>query len=70
MDGRFLATSPPLIHPPRGPPQTEIEMSPGEAEREDAAQYPFPDDFDQTPDFDPTEPEPIPGDDFHQRWSV
>jgi hypothetical protein len=30
------------------------------AETEEAAQEPFPDDLDQTPDFDPVVPEPIP----------
>ena len=28
----------------------------------------FPDDLDQTTQFDPAEPEPIPEDDFDQSW--
>jgi hypothetical protein len=28
----------------------------------------FPDDLDQTPQFDPAEPEPSPEDDFDQSW--
>jgi hypothetical protein len=66
-------TSPPLIHPARGPPQTELTMGPGggQAEEvggqaEEVAQESFPDDLDQSSEFDPTEPEPIPDDDFDQ----
>jgi hypothetical protein len=59
-------TSPPLIHPPRGPPQTELAMGRTGAEAEEAAQESFPDDLDQTPQFDPAEPEPVPDDDFVQ----
>jgi len=59
-------TSPPLIHPPRGPPQTELEMGLAGAEVETVAQEWNPSDLDQTPDFDPTDPEPIPEDDFDQ----
>ena len=54
-------TSPPLLHPARGPPQTEFAMGPGGGETNEAAQESFPDDLDQTPEFDPAEPEPIPG---------
>jgi len=64
-------TSPPLLHPARGPPQTELAMGPGEAkhhEAHEAAQESFPDDLDQTTQFDPAEPEPIPEDDFDQSW--
>jgi hypothetical protein len=35
---------------------------------EEVVQGPFPDDLDQTSTFDPTEPEPIPEDDFDQSW--
>jgi len=59
-------TSPPLLHPARGPPQTELHMGPGGPEREEVAQEPFPDDLDQTPDFDPAEPDPVPQDHFDQ----
>jgi len=66
-------TSPPLLHPARGPPQTEFAMGPmepGGAEAEAVAQEPFPDDLDQTPEFDPAEPEPIPEDDFDQSYGT
>ncbi len=56
-------TSPPLIHPARGPPQTEHAMGAGATAWEEAAQDAFPDDLDQTPEFGPAEPEPIPEDD-------
>jgi hypothetical protein len=62
-------TSPPLIHPARGPPQTELAMEPmgpGSGEADQAAQESFPDDLDQSLEFDPTDPEPIPEDDFDQ----
>jgi hypothetical protein len=59
-------TSPPLLHPARGPPQTELHMGPGGPEREEVAQEPFPDDLDQTPEFDPAEPDPVPQDHFDQ----
>ena len=35
-------------------------------ETEEVAQEFFPDDLDQSPEFDPTDPEPIPEDDFDQ----
>jgi transposase len=57
-------TSPPLTHPPRGPPQVEFDMGAPGGETEEAAQESFPDDLDQSPEFDPTEPEPVPQDDF------
>ncbi len=62
-------TSPPLIHPPRGPPQTKLAMGPvgpDARQADEAVQESFPDDLDQSPEFDPTEPEPIPEDDFDQ----
>ena len=52
-------TSPPLIHPPRGPPQTELDMELAAATSEEAVHGPFPDDLDQTSRFDPAQPEPI-----------
>jgi hypothetical protein len=62
-------TSPPIIHPARGPPQTELAMGPmgpdgGQAE--EVVQRTFPDDLDQSPEFDPTEAEPIPEEHFDQ----
>jgi hypothetical protein len=59
-------TSPPLIHPARGPPQTQFAMGPGQPEQDEVAQESFPDDLDQSPEFDPAEPEPVPEDDFDQ----
>ena len=61
-------TSPPLLHPARGPPQTELGMGPDGGETDEVAQESFPDDLDQSPAFDPAEPEPIPEDDFDQSW--
>ena len=61
--------SPPLIHPARGPPQTEFEIGPRWVEGvipEEAAQESLPDDLDQSPDFDPTDPERVPDDNFDQ----
>jgi hypothetical protein len=63
-------TSPPLLHPARGPPQTELTMGPGSGQPDEVAQESFPDGFDQTPEFDPTEPEPIPEDDLDQTWGA
>lgn len=57
-------TSPPLIHPARGPPQAEFD--PGGPEPEDLAREYLPGDLDQTPEFDPAEPEPAPDHDFDQ----
>jgi hypothetical protein len=59
-------TSPPLLHPARGPPQTELAMRLAGAESEVAVQETFPDDLDQSSEFDPVEPEPIPEDNFDQ----
>jgi hypothetical protein len=36
----------------------------------EAAQESFPDDLDQTPEFDPANPEPVPEDDFDQSRSA
>ena len=76
--GQILAhigepSSPPLLHPARGPPQTEFKMgpgAPGAGVPEEAALEFFPDRLDQTTEFDPTEPEPIPDDDFDQNWDA
>jgi hypothetical protein len=38
-------------------------MGPGGGEPKEAAQECFPDDLDQTPPFDPTEPDPVSEDD-------
>jgi hypothetical protein len=62
-------TSPPLLHPARGPPQAELTMGPMGTDRgqaDEAAQESFPDDLNQSPAFDPVEPEPVPEDDFDQ----
>lgn len=59
-------TSPPLIHPARGPPQTQLAMGTGPPEHDEVAQESFPDDLDQSPVFDLTDPEPIPKDAFDQ----
>jgi len=63
-------TSPPLIHPARGPPQAELDMGSGQPEHDEAAQESFPDDLDQSPDFDPAEPGPVPVDDLEQSWGA
>ena len=63
-------TSPPLLHPARGPPQTEFDMGPVGEEPDEVAQEAFPDDLDQSPQFDPADPEPLPEDDFHQTWGA
>jgi hypothetical protein len=61
-------TSPPPLHPARGPPQTQLVMGTDGGAAEEVAQECFPDDLDQTPDFDPTEPEPIAEEDVDQSW--
>ena len=45
-------------------------MGPGRGKYDEVAQESFPDDLDQSPAFDPTEPEPIPEDDFDQSWDA
>ena len=62
-------TSPPLLHPARGPPQAEFAMGPmgpDGGKHDEAARESFPGDLDQSPGFDPTDPEPIPEEDFDQ----
>jgi len=63
-------TSPPLTHPARGPPQVEFDMGAAGGETHKAAQEFFPDDLDQSPEFDPTDPEPVPEDNFDQSWDA
>ena len=50
------------------PPQTELAMRPGRGQADEVAQESFPDDLDQSSEFDPTESEPIPEDDLDQSW--
>ncbi len=45
-------------------------LRPGQPEQDELAQQSFPDDLDQSPEFDPTDPEPIPEDDFDQSGSA
>jgi hypothetical protein len=45
-------------------------MGAGAGEAEEVAQGSFPDDLNRSPEFDPTEPEPIPEDDFDQSWDA
>jgi len=63
-------TWPPLLHPSRGPRQTELAIGPDGGKHHEVAKESFPDDLDQSPEFDPTEPEPIPEDDFDQSWDA
>jgi len=52
-----LPTQPPALSPARGPPQPDLPLE-GEP----------PLDLDQTPAFDPAEPEPLHDADFDQSW--
>jgi hypothetical protein len=51
-------------------------VGPGKAEHDEVAQESFPDDLDQSPEFDPADPEPIPDHasrgarDFDQTWGA
>jgi hypothetical protein len=45
-------------------------MGPYGGQADEVAQESFPDDLDQSPAFDPTEPEPIPEDHFDQSWDA
>jgi hypothetical protein len=66
-------TSPPLLHPARGPPQTELAMGPmgpDGGNHDEAVQESFPDDLRQSPEFDSADPEPSPQDDFDQTWGA
>jgi hypothetical protein len=45
-------------------------IGPDGGNHNEAAQESFPDDLDQSPEFDPTDPEPIPEDDFDQSGRV
>jgi len=70
-------TSPPPLHPARGPPETELGIAHvGGKTQDEVAQESFPDDLNQSPAFDPSEPEPIPDHasrgarDFDQSWEA
>jgi hypothetical protein len=58
-------TSPPLIHPARGPPQAEFDLGESHAEEmpEETDPVSVTDGIDQSPPYDPAEPEPVPEDD-------
>jgi hypothetical protein len=45
-------------------------MGPDSGKPEEVAQEPFPDDLDQSSEFDPAEPEPIPDEHFDQSWGA
>ena len=59
----------PVSHSLDHPDRKDLQAGKG-GKRQEAAHEPFPDDLDQTPHFDPTEPEPIPEDDFAQNWGA
>jgi hypothetical protein len=59
-----------LIHPARGPPQTDFDMGFAGAESYEAAQESSHVDLDQAGEFDPTDPEPVPEDDSDQSWDA
>lgn len=50
--------------------QTELDIETSCGEVGQVAQDPFPDDLDQSLEFDPAVPEPIPQDDFDQNWGA
>jgi hypothetical protein len=45
-------------------------MGPDGGQAGEAAQESFPDDLDQSPEFDPADPEPVPEDSFDQSWGT
>ena len=47
-----------------------IAMGPDGGKHREVAQGVLPDNLDQSPEFDPTEPEPIPQDGFDQSWGA
>lgn len=51
---------------PKESAQMEYSRSTGQVH--ELARESFPDDMDQSPKFDPTEPDPIPEDHFDQSW--
>ena len=53
-----------------GPPQTELAMNRSGGQRIEAVQEVLPDDLDQSPAFDPADPDPVPEYDFNQRWDA
>ena len=58
------------VRPARGPPQTALDMDPGETKQKEATQESSPEDLDQTPTFDPAESEPALEDDFDKSGPV
>ena len=59
-------TSPPLLHPPRGPPQSTFDLDgdSGHGTPRTTGQDSL--DLDQSPEFDPADPEPVPDFEFDQ----
>ena len=59
-------TSPPLLHPPRGPPQSTFDLDgdSGHGTPRTTGQDSL--DLDQSPEFDPADPEPVPDLEFDQ----
>ena len=53
-----------MLHPAQTPPQTEFDLLGLHANEIGATTVQ--DDLDQTPEFDATEPEPVPNDHFDQ----
>ena len=51
-------------------PQTELAMNRSGGQRIEAVQEVLPDDLDQSPTFDPADPDPVPEDDFNQSWDA
>ncbi len=45
-------------------------MGPGGGQADEVARESFPDDLDQTPEFDSAEPEPVPEEVFDQSWGA
>ena len=45
-------------------------IGPDGGNHNEAAQESFPDDLDQSSEFDPTDPEPVPEDHFDQSWDA
>ena len=61
----------PFLHlPARGPPQTELAMELSGGKQEEVAQEGSPDDLNQSLEFDPADPGPVPHDHFDQSWGA
>jgi hypothetical protein len=58
------------VHYAQIPPQADLGIAHAGGEAKKAARESFPDDLNQSPEFDPVEPEPIPDDDFDQSWDA